>query len=223
MTFIDLPFLSCVIGAWDILGLFSIVLASVLLSLAFWRRRHIIMFTSLFLIAAGGCLLCLHTSNALSGEGCASNLHQLNMAFQAYAGERNGKYPALGKNGLLFPASDFMDEFISDPVIFLCPTDRKRAATGDPAMTLSSYVYIDRCVTTEDDFERYLEGTLDSAPLHAAQSSAAKMPVLIEVPRKHMRHQCRVLFLDGHILSMTPGTEWPLTDRVTSLLQQLAK
>jgi len=134
------------------------------------RILNIAMTTLVLLVLACGC----GSPWARPRARCRSSLEQLGLILKMYANESRGeRYPCLSSRpGCLMFANESVDglrsvypEYLSDPNILICPSDRDAHIIKGPPrkMTMAemiddeSYFYLGYAVTSDDDVKAFAE------------------------------------------------------------------
>ena len=109
---------------------------------------------------------------------CAGNLKQLGLALNLYAKENKGRFPPIDdtKNNFIFDANLFYPEYLTDPMMAMCPADPRRdpdtnfrlmsdhSVDGTPkgevhadCFTGDSYIYLGCMVINDKEVEAFFE------------------------------------------------------------------
>jgi len=117
---------------------------------------------------------------------CSSDIHQLKLALQQYAGDNGGYFPSgNGVEGLEMLRSS---GYLSDYKVFICPSTGTAPASSPASLSEENVSYI------------YLGSGLKDSPENADK------PLVCDKPDNHRKYG-NVLFCDGHVQGY-PGTKW---------------
>ncbi len=92
---------------------------------------------------------------------CMNNLKQMGIVYKMWAGEHDGEYPPLSNvPGDFCPTPDTIyPEFLTDPAIFVCPSDPTVPDSTDPHVLIGdeSYFYLGYAVTNETEARAFID------------------------------------------------------------------